>query len=53
MPLNIRTEEINQLAETLARQKHVSKTEAARIALENELSRNEHSLPLRNRLLAR
>ena len=39
MPLNIRNEQVNQLAENLAAQKRVNKTEAVRIALENELRR--------------
>ncbi|CAA2160755.1 hypothetical protein MBRA_05913 [Methylobacterium brachiatum] len=39
MPLNIRSEEVNQLAEKLASQAGVSKTEAVRIALTNELER--------------
>ena len=39
MPLNIRSEEVNQLAEKLASRAGVSKTEAVRIALRNELDR--------------
>ena len=39
MPLNIRGEEVNQLAEKLASRAGVSKTEAVRIALTNELER--------------
>ena len=39
MPLNIRSEEVNQLAEKLASRAGVSKTEAVRIALTNELER--------------
>lgn len=39
MPLNIRSEEVNQLAEKLASRAGVSKTEAVRIALTNELDR--------------
>ncbi|WP_313901732.1 type II toxin-antitoxin system VapB family antitoxin [Methylobacterium sp. J-088] len=35
MPLNIRSEEVNRLAETLASKAGVSKTEAVRIALVN------------------
>jgi antitoxin VapB len=50
MPLNIRNEQVNQLAEKLAAQKRVSKTEAVRIALENELRRDSEALPLWNRL---
>ena len=44
MPLNIRSEEVNQLAEKLASRAGVSKTEAVRIALQNELDRREESL---------
>ena len=39
MPLNIRSEEVNRLAETLALKAGVSKTEAVRLALVNELGR--------------
>ncbi|MHB2208569.1 type II toxin-antitoxin system VapB family antitoxin [Methylobacterium sp. CM6257] len=44
MPLNIRSEAVNQLAEKLASRAGVSKTEAVRIALTNELARREESL---------
>lgn len=50
MPLNIRSEEVNRLAETLAARKHVNKTDAVRQALENELLRLDQALPLRERL---
>ena len=50
MPLNIRSEVVNRLAETLAARKHVSKTDAVRLALENELRRIDEVLPLRERL---
>jgi antitoxin VapB len=50
MPLNIRSEAVNQLAETLAARKHINKTDAVRLALENELRRIEEALPLRERL---
>jgi antitoxin VapB len=50
MPLNIRNEQVNQLAERLAAQKRVNKTEAVRIALENELRRATEALPLWERL---
>lgn len=45
MPLNIRSEEVNRLAETLASRAGVSKTEAVRIALTNELARQEPRVP--------
>ena len=50
MPLNIRNERVNQLAETLAARTHTSKTEAVRLALENELRRLDERMPLRERL---
>jgi antitoxin VapB len=50
MPLNIRNDEVNRLAETLAERVHVTKTEAVRLALENELRRLDEALPLRVRL---
>ena len=50
MPLNIRSEVVNQLAERLAARKHTSKTDAVRTALENELRRLDEALPLRDRL---
>ena len=50
MPLNIRSEEVNRLAETLAARKHMNKTEAVKQALENELRRLDQALPLRERL---
>jgi antitoxin VapB len=50
MPLNIRNEEVNQLAEKLAARKHINKTEAVKLALENELRRLDETLPLRERL---
>lgn len=50
MPLNIRNEAVNQLAEKLAAQTHKSKTEAVRTALENELRRLDEAVPLRQRL---
>ncbi|WP_309085842.1 type II toxin-antitoxin system VapB family antitoxin [Chelativorans sp.] len=50
MPLNIRSEEVNQLAEALAERLHVTKTEAVKRALENELQRQDKKVPLRERL---
>ncbi|MBD8906796.1 type II toxin-antitoxin system VapB family antitoxin [Methylorubrum zatmanii] len=50
MPLNIRSEEVNRLAEKLASRTRVSKTEAVRIALVNELERQESRIPLAERL---
>jgi antitoxin VapB len=50
MPLNIRSEEVNQLAEKLASRAGVSKAEAVRLALTNELERREPRVPLAERL---
>lgn len=50
MPLNIRNEEVNKLARKLAARKHISKTAAVKLALENELRRTDQALPLRERL---
>jgi len=50
VPLNIRNEAVNQLARKLAARKHLNKTEAVKVALENELRRIEEALPLRERL---
>lgn len=50
MPLNIRNEEVNQLAERLAARKRLNKTEAVKEALQNELRREEEQIPLWERL---
>jgi antitoxin VapB len=50
MALNIRSEEVNRLAEALARVKRTTKTEAVRLALEGELKRASAALPLRERV---
>jgi antitoxin VapB len=50
MPLNIRNEAVNELAEKLAARKRMNKTDAVRIALENELRRLDEAVPLRDRL---
>ena len=50
MPLNIRSEVVNQLAERLAVRKRMNKTDAVRMALENELRRLDEAMPLRDRL---
>ena len=50
MPLNIRAEDVNRLAETLANREHINKTEAVRRALENELRRLDQGVPLREQL---
>jgi antitoxin VapB len=50
MPLNVRSEEVNRLAEKLAARMHTNKTEAVKLALENELRRLDEAVPLRERL---
>ena len=50
MPLNIRSEAVNRLAEQLAARIRVSKTGAVKLALENEMRRLDQALPLRERL---
>ena len=50
MPLNIRDEETNRLAQRLAHRMHSTKTAAVRHALRNELDRLEQRVPLRERL---
>jgi antitoxin VapB len=50
MALHIRSEVVNRLAERLAVRQQVTKTEAVRMALENELRRLDEAVPLRARL---
>lgn len=50
MPLNIRSDEVNRLADKLASIARVSKTEAVRLALVNELERHENRVPLAERI---
>ncbi len=50
MPRNIRNEAVNQLAEKLAARRQVSKTDAVRMAPENELRRLDEAVPLRERM---
>jgi antitoxin VapB len=50
MPLNLRSEDVNRLAQTLADRKKINKTEAVRLALVNELRRLDAEIPLRERL---
>lgn len=50
MALNIRNEAVNRLAAKLAARKRVTKTDAVRLALENELRRLDEAVPLRERL---
>jgi antitoxin VapB len=50
MPLNIRSETVNQLAEALAARTATSKTDAVERALRNELQRLDDIIPLSERL---
>jgi antitoxin VapB len=50
MPLNIRNEAVNQLADKLAARTRTSKTEAVKLALENELRRLDAAVPLLERI---
>lgn len=50
MPLNIRDEEVNQLASELARRIGRTKTDAVKLALQNEIDRLDKSIPLWERL---
>ena len=50
MALNIRNRQVDVLAEKLAARRRVTKTEAVRIALENELRRSEGQPSLWDRL---
>ncbi len=50
MPLNIRSEEVNQLAGALADRLKISKTEAVRRALEAALRRTDRNAPLIERI---
>jgi antitoxin VapB len=50
VPLNIRSEEVNQLAKRLAARTRTNKTDAVRMALEHELRRLDEAVPLRERL---
>ena len=50
MPLNIRNEDSNRLAEKLARRLHLTKTAAVKRAHRAEPDRLEQSVPLQGRL---
>ncbi|HVA77729.1 MAG TPA: type II toxin-antitoxin system VapB family antitoxin [Candidatus Binataceae bacterium] len=50
MPLNIRNEAVNQLAKKLAARRRINKTDAVKLALENDLRRIDQAIPLRERL---
>ena len=50
MPLNIRSEEVNQLAEKLAKARRTTKTEAVKLALVEALGKEEKKVPLAERI---
>lgn len=50
MPLNIRNEAVNRLAERLAARAGLTKSDAVKLALENELHRLDEAIRLRDRL---
>jgi antitoxin VapB len=50
MPLNIRNEAVNELAEELAARRKLSKTEAVRQALSETLKRDNDSTPFMERI---
>lgn len=50
VPLNIRSDFVNELAEKLAARKRMNKTDAVKTALEHELQRLDQATPLRERL---
>jgi antitoxin VapB len=50
MPLNIRNDDVNALADRLAARSGLTKTDAVRQALENELRRLDETVKLRERL---
>ncbi|MGF6230891.1 antitoxin VapB [Inquilinus ginsengisoli] len=50
MPLSIRDELTDRLVRKLAKRKGLGLTEAVRLAVENELRRDEEAVPLRERL---
>jgi antitoxin VapB len=50
MPLNIRSDEVNRLAATLAARTRLNKTEAVKRALENELRRMDGEPSLKERI---
>ncbi len=50
MSLDIRSQEVDRLADRLATMAGVSKTEAIRLALTAEIARREEALPLEQRV---
>jgi antitoxin VapB len=52
MPLHIRDETTTQLVRSLAQRRRIGLTEAVKIAVQNELRREEEAVPLRDRIAA-
>jgi len=50
MPLNIRDEKVNQLAQQVATRRHVNKTEAVRLALQRDLAALDEVTPMMERI---
>jgi len=50
MPLNIRDEQVNQLANQVAARRRVSKTEAVRLALQRDLAALDRDTPMMERI---
>jgi len=50
MPLNIRDEQVNQLATQVAARRRVSKTEAVRLALQRDLAALDRDTPMMERI---
>lgn len=50
MPLNIRSDEVNALAEKLAAMRKVTKTEAVRQALDEAVKRENDNIPFMERI---
>jgi antitoxin VapB len=50
MPLNIRSEEVNELAEKLAGLRNLTKTEAVRQALQEAVKRENDNIPFMERI---
>jgi antitoxin VapB len=52
MPVYIRDEATNRLVRKLAQRKRIGLTEAVKLAVQNELRREEEAVPLRDRIAA-
>ena len=50
MPLNIRDEKVNQLAQQVATRRRINKTEAVRQALQRDLAALDRDIPMMERI---